>query len=451
MNKANISTGVFLYTAVLFIFLSGAHIDAAELTDEEVVQIILLIGGDGPPVVSAGNDAGAVAGTSVEIRADISGSATNSMWEQLTGPVVDISGSLFSVLRFDAPAVAVETELSFRLTADDGSGGTLQDDISVTIHPNAVPELSVAFPCDGCRAYGSHLSIRGWATPGADVDFVLAQESVAVQVNVGGEDLPAVVSDSGEWVLQDAPLPSGIGEVQITVTAEDAFGQSTIQELTLKLAPTLSGPRLAAHPLDDGKLVFLDQGFYERLSVYDVATELFTVVYENLGANVLSQVLDIEVDPDGSRVLFGESPTGRILEIDLTSGGLSAVSNVNVGAGPALQSIREIALNADDRELIVFDRTQQALFAVDLDSGDRVEIAAVTNTPFLAVDSTGDSAFVATQFEGFPIEYSNLLEVDLNTGEVSDRGSIELWAPNAVDYDPENDQLGLLAAFSNRV
>lgn len=88
-----------------------------------------------PPTVAAGTDQFADEADVIALSGQVSdpedAPATN--WSQIAGPTVQLSDPAALSPRFLAPTISEETQLTFRLTADDGVNPPVSDDVDVVI------------------------------------------------------------------------------------------------------------------------------------------------------------------------------------------------------------------------------------------------------------------------------------------------------------------------------
>jgi len=91
------------------------------------------------PVADAGQDQTVTAGITVRLdgtgSVDADGDQLLFVWQQIDGkPDPELEGPFSSRPRFDAPQVAVQTVLTFRLTVVDGMWAAA-DEVRVTVRP----------------------------------------------------------------------------------------------------------------------------------------------------------------------------------------------------------------------------------------------------------------------------------------------------------------------------
>jgi hypothetical protein len=116
----------------------------ARVTDD--VQITVEEDGNQPPIAVAGQDV-----THLETRnhqfngnssSDSDGSIVSYLWEQISGPSIDISESDASKSAFSVymPEVDQDTELRFRLTVTDNGGLSSSDELAIMVLDNLPPQ-----------------------------------------------------------------------------------------------------------------------------------------------------------------------------------------------------------------------------------------------------------------------------------------------------------------------
>ncbi len=99
-----------------------------------------------PPTANAGIDQTTTEGELVsldgQLSADNDGSIISFSWQQISGPVVSLSGANTSVATFTAPDVTSSTVLSFELTVTDDQGETDTDTVLITVNNTPSGNLS---------------------------------------------------------------------------------------------------------------------------------------------------------------------------------------------------------------------------------------------------------------------------------------------------------------------
>ncbi len=389
--------------------------------------VVITLNPSQPPVVNAGTDLETVEGEPVTLAGaatDVDGAVVAYAWLQTAGPAVTLTQADTPGPSFDAPVVAVATDLEFELTATDNTNDAASDTVVVTVDPNEPPALAIRFPCDGCRAYGSALSVAGTVDAGPDNAFVAGMDGISsVLVDAGNGTVSAIVQSDGQWLAQNVLLPADGDTVSLTVTAEDFYGETTQSTADLEYGPTLTGVIVAHDPVSADVLYIYDgNNPRQRLFKFDTALGTHTLVREAATpSDNVSSPRDAAVTDDGTTLLLLDALIG-IKAVDLASGELSAISDATHGGGPAFSQPLMMAYDPDDGRVLVFDSDQLALYSVDLATGDRVVLSnnsgigsgpAFADPEALAVDAADDVAFVKESAS------SDILSVDLATGDRS--------------------------------
>jgi hypothetical protein len=100
------------------------------------VTVTISVAGNTDPTADAGTDQSVDELATVNLTGtgtDAESSSLTYTWSQIGTPAVDITDNGDGTASFTAPAVTVDTDLTFRLTVDDGSGGTATDDVVVSV------------------------------------------------------------------------------------------------------------------------------------------------------------------------------------------------------------------------------------------------------------------------------------------------------------------------------
>ena len=406
-----------------------------------------------PPVVDAGIDtetiereAVSLAGTAV----DTDGSVSTLTWTQTAGPAVVLADSDTVSPSFEAPVVADITTLEFELAATDNTNDESSDVVSITVNPNEPPEIHVHFPCDGCRSYGSALTVTGEVTSGPDNAFVTDKDSIAgVAVDAGAGSVAAIVETSGRWIAQNVPIPTDADSVSFNIEADDVLGESSTSIVDLSVEPTLTSFLVAPDPATPSTFYLYETNNpIERLFSIDTATQSITRIYEaTTPPGNVTQAGKALVDAIGSRLILNDYNVG-IVAFDLSTGAFTVVSDVSIGNGPNIGRPWLMAIDPDDNRLVVYDDTQATLFLVDLTTGDRTVVSDNTGTGSgvlfddpnsIAVDATNDVAFLHESGEVY-------LSVDLATGDratLPEVGSL-IGLSFSMDFDSVRSRLAVV-------
>lgn len=154
--------------------------------------------------------------------------------------------------------------------------------------------------------------------------------------------------------------------------------------------------------------------------VYKVDVEEETVVniseVDDSDPFVFSQVRKASYDSAGNRVIVSDSDLDALIAVDIATGERSKLLALSIGNGTRLIAPRAFQISSDGSKAYIADDGQNApekLFEVDLETGDRTLIADINQTynllvTGLAINEPKDKVFVAFD--------DRILEVDLNTG-----------------------------------
>ena len=182
------------------------------------------------PVADAGTDQTRTEGALVSLNGSASddpdGDGLTYAWVQVSGPAVLLNGDDTATPSFTAPFVgAGGEELVFRLTVDDGLGGTDADETMVTIQDsNAAPDCSLARPSVPELWPPNHKMVP------ITIEGVTDPENQSVQITILA-------------VTQDEPL-NGLGDGD---TSPDAVIQGGADPAARRAFRNRQWPRLSHH------------------------------------------------------------------------------------------------------------------------------------------------------------------------------------------------------------
>jgi len=114
-------------------------VNTAGLESPPSNEVKAVIPANAPPLANAGPDQVVAPGTVVTLQCrstDPDGDPLARSWLQVAGPPVSLSGRGNVTATFAAPPVATTAKLVFRLTVDDGKGGSASDDVIIRINPS---------------------------------------------------------------------------------------------------------------------------------------------------------------------------------------------------------------------------------------------------------------------------------------------------------------------------
>ena len=155
-----------------------------------------------PPVANAGPDQTAIAGSSVSLNGtQSSGADIQYVWQQITGPLVSLSGGSSATAGFTAPDVTVSTVLSFRLTASN-SAGSSEDTVQVRVNPrppvanagsdqlvNAAAQVTLS----GSQSAGV-IEQYSWVQTAGPAVTLVAADSVSASFTAPAVTVPSVLT-----------------------------------------------------------------------------------------------------------------------------------------------------------------------------------------------------------------------------------------------------------------
>jgi len=92
-----------------------------------------------PPTVDAGENQTIQSFTNVELKgiaADDDGNIKTYLWEQISGPTVNLNSTDKETTNFIAPKTNVEIKLTFQLSVSDNNGSSKSDSVDIIVLPN---------------------------------------------------------------------------------------------------------------------------------------------------------------------------------------------------------------------------------------------------------------------------------------------------------------------------
>lgn len=331
-------------------------------------------------------------------------------------------------------ALAVLAGIHLGSGCDDGAGSP--DDGGATCEPSATqpdgveapPGVHIVFPPASSLTDAATLTVRGTA--------LFDEPVTAIRVN----GIPAQTGDDFRHWQVSVALEPGVNT--LVVEREDDAGQTdpAAAEVTVvrALEPLLEPEAVVLDLARDRALVV--EAKRNVLMSVDLTTGERAALYQGPAAGSATlqaippdppdpmQMADVALlDAAGQGVLV--AGRGAVFSVDLETGEHTVISAEDVGEGPALAYLEDMALDAEQERALVVSATG-ALLSVDLRTGARAVIAdgSTGSGPSLAtpsavvLDAQAGRALVTTG-QG---EQAALVAVDLTSGDravISGRGT----------------------------
>jgi hypothetical protein len=149
LSGANSATATFtapqLTTSATLVFrLTVSDGRGGSGSDDVSINVTASVITNQDPTADAGPDQSVRSGETVTLSgkgSDPDGDPLTFSWKQLAGPTVTLSGASSATASFTAPSVSSNTTLTFRLTVNDGKGGSATDDVNVVVKKNQAPTV----------------------------------------------------------------------------------------------------------------------------------------------------------------------------------------------------------------------------------------------------------------------------------------------------------------------
>ena len=173
-------------TGLIFqIRVADNHATAA--TDR--VTITVRAAANEPPLADAGTDQTVAQGGTVVLdgrsSTDTDAPLTQFRWEQISGtPAVQLTGSNQALATFDAPVVAIPTDLQFRLTVTDDFDVTNADDVTVTVLAPTFHDVTGTITAPSGTVGDS--DVNDPLAPYSPNDTLITAQAIPNPVTVGG-------------------------------------------------------------------------------------------------------------------------------------------------------------------------------------------------------------------------------------------------------------------------
>ncbi|MEM9491239.1 MAG: YncE family protein, partial [Myxococcota bacterium] len=263
-------------------------------------------------------------------------------------------------------------------------------------------EVTIAFPPPNAIIDVNEIVVRGRAESKVGV--------AAITVN----GVPATTSNGfADW---QAVVPLSPGDNDLIVTSEDSMGNSdaTAAFVRVHVAGIVVEPSaLVMSPAGDQAIV--SDASQRALLAFDPDTaEPRVVSSDAVGTGPqFYAIIAMDVDWAGNRaVALSNGEEGDVLmSVDLTTGDRAIVAGGGVGSGPSLFGAVAVAVDPASNRAYLPDFFSQQLVAVDLSTGDRMNVAAIPAQPrSIILDAAGERVLIGSSADG------SVTAVDLTSG-----------------------------------
>lgn len=203
--------------------------DATDLSDTTVHT--LAVSANSAPVGIISGVTTETVGRYVELSAeysyDVNGHAIHFLWEQLSGPAIDIAWPKSSKLGFHTPIVDTQQDMVFRLTLTDDYGASSQYQHTVTVRTSFAPVI-ITQHADEVSA-GQYLSLDASESMDPDGDSLsfLWQQTTGPTIDIAWPTSPTI-GFHAPYVSQNTALT-----FQLTVT--DAVGSASQRDVIVNV------------------------------------------------------------------------------------------------------------------------------------------------------------------------------------------------------------------------
>jgi hypothetical protein len=196
------------------------------LADVEDIVTVRITNVNNAPTSNAGADQTANESSHVTLNStassDPDGDILTQTWVQIGGPAVTLTGDTTAVPSLTTPFVSTGgTDLTFRLTVDDGYGGADSDIVVIHVqNANDPPLVSAAQPTIACLWPPDHtlvsVGITGVSDPNGNATIVVdrvTQDEPANGLGDGDTAVDAIINPGGTVLLRAERSGTGDGRV----------------------------------------------------------------------------------------------------------------------------------------------------------------------------------------------------------------------------------------------
>lgn len=242
---------------------------------------------------------------------------------------------------------------------------------SIAVLDSPPPAIDITFPFAHARYSDPAISVSG------HVEHPQL-ENVTISARAGADTVDGEVVE-GRFSVRDLSI-AGVGSFTLTVIASHPGGDTAVQTLTLSREPELTDvPKMV---LDSaGQRILLA----DRYTASIVATPLdgtarVIVSGKHVGAGpLLVAPVALAMDTDRDTLYVADDELNAVFQVDLATGDRSLLSDRSRGSGPSLFTPTEMDFDSARAGLIVSDESQ-GVFLVDRATGNRRLVSSNTNS-----------------------------------------------------------------------
>jgi MYXO-CTERM domain-containing protein len=215
--------------------LGGQDTDTVSITVNDVPAP------NNPPTANAGSDfsvtEGFLGSANGSASSDPDADPLSFTWAEIGTSLLSLSNANTATPSFTAPAVSSNTNVTLRLTVDDGRGGTDTDDVVVTILDSATgnnpPNADAGI--DAYAAYGATVNLDGGASSDPENDTLTFNWA---QIN----GATAITLNSPNTATPSFTAPSVDDVLVFMVTVDDGNGNQDTDTVTITVNATGTAP-----------------------------------------------------------------------------------------------------------------------------------------------------------------------------------------------------------------
>ena len=294
-----------------------------------------------PPIANAGADQTVAPSATVTVRCsstDPDGDVLTRSWSQISGPTVSLQGATTAAATFTAPPVTTSTVLGFRLTVNDGKGGTSSDDVIVTVNPGTTGLLSRSLAAAPATVNLTAEGTLDWAhwglTAGASFDHKAGVTSAISNYSTIGSgavqrQLQSLTSYSwtgGTPTASAASTPTGV----YVMGANNGFrlalpADTTKRTLKLYVGVWAAQGKLEASLSDGSATAFSDTALINQTAT---SNGVYTIDYQ---AGAAGQTLTVKWTTQATFKTYGNITLQAATLVALAYPGVNQAPTVNAG------------------------------------------------------------------------------------------------------------------------